>query len=386
MASEAAPASATTAGPIPITIVTGFLGSGKTTLILQLVPQLRAANPSYRMALLKNEFGDVAVDSQLAGASAVSGVRELLGGCVCCNFVGQLGDALAQLRTEVRPDRIVVETSGSAFPATLALQVKRLARESGGAFALDGVVSVVDVENWKGYEDTSYTAKIQARYTDLVVFNKWELCDERRFDECLDRLGDLEMDIAWVKSRKGWVSMELVFGIDSGLAKGLEEGDSSGDGEHHHHDHDHDHGHEHSDDHQTEVDVLSVVLEGPSGSAVDATKLQKLLKAAPKEEVYRIKAVLTASSTVRGSEEDDGIPTPPHPQNRYILNWAFGRWTFTPVAEDLQEHESSNKSLLRMTVILARYEGGKWKKKLEAGGFLEASGDNTGTLTVTKIA
>jgi G3E family GTPase len=105
----------------------------------------------------------------------------------------------------VNPDRIVVETSGSAFPATLAMEVNRLSRyfspqpfssdafvdivrETNGAYTLDGVITVIDVENWKGYEDTSYTAKIQARYTDLIVFNKWELAGERRMDECLDRM------------------------------------------------------------------------------------------------------------------------------------------------------------------------------------------------------
>src|SRR5712664_1261851 len=102
--------------PIPITIITGFLGSGKTTILLHLIPQLP---PNYRLALLKNEFGDIAVDSQLATTKSISGVRELLNGCICCNLVGQLGDALIQLRDEMQPDRIVIETSGSAFPATL---------------------------------------------------------------------------------------------------------------------------------------------------------------------------------------------------------------------------------------------------------------------------
>ncbi|PHH90916.1 hypothetical protein CDD83_2254 [Cordyceps sp. RAO-2017] len=169
--------------PIPITIVTGFLGSGKTTLILGLARQLRARNPGYRLALLKNEFGDVAVDSELAGSSAVAGVRELLGGCICCNLVGGLGAALEELAAGAAPDRVVVETSGSAFPATLALEVNRLARETGGRYALDGVVSVVDVENWAGYDDTSYTARIQARYTDLVVLNKWEAAGEDRYED-----------------------------------------------------------------------------------------------------------------------------------------------------------------------------------------------------------
>lgn len=394
--------------PIPITIVTGFLGSGKTTLILQLVPQLRAANPDYRLALLKNEFGDLAVDSQLAASSAVSGVRELLNGCICCNLVGQLGEALKELASSTAsgtgsaPSRIIIETSGSAFPATLALEVNRLARQTGGAYVLDGVVSVIDVENWQGYEDTSYTARLQARYTDLVVFNKWEACSERRFDECLDRLGDLHTDgdVAWVKSRRGRVDANLVVGIDGGLLG------RAGDDEllgalgpaQHAPDHDHEDGHGHHDDHQEEIEVLSVTLAA-TAAAVDTAKLAQLLSAAPKEEVYRIKAVLTVSATGRAAlqNSDDSVPVADidgvdgvdgvadkAESSRYILNWAFGRWTFTPVAPGVAEHASSEQAVLRMTVMLARYEGNKWAKKLETGNFLAVE-SGSGELTVNKV-
>ena len=253
--------------PIPITIVTGFLGSGKTTLILNLIPQLRARSPSYKLALLKNEFGDLAVDSQLASSSAISGVQELLNGCICCNLVGQLGPALDELLGSVKPDRIIIETSGSAFPATLALEVNRIARET-KQVVLDGVVSVVDVENWQGYEDTSYTAKIQARYTDLIVFNKWETAGEDRYDECLDRVGDLEVDVAKVKSDKGVVGMDVIFGIDGGLAKDLTEAQVPQ--EHTHNDvNGHKDSHNHS--HQSEVEVLSVELKSSLPSATTST-------------------------------------------------------------------------------------------------------------------
>lgn len=372
--------------PIPITLVTGFLGSGKTTLLLSLIPQLKALNPDYKLALLKNEFGDLAIDSQLASSNAISGVREMLNGCICCNLVGQLGPALEELRETVPGlDRVVIETSGSAFPATLAMEVNRLARETKGQYALDGVVTVIDVENWKGYEDTSYTAKLQAKFTDLIVFNKWEAAGERRFDECLDRLGDMEgVDVAWVKSDKGSVPQSVIFGIDGGLASELVEETSE-----HAHSHDNADGHKHTngEQHQSEVEVLSVTLTSKeSDTTVDTAHLTKLLRRAPKDEVYRIKALFTASKPISGSDADVAVTQAPSGPSRYILNWAFGRWTCTPVPEGVDEHESSEGVILRMTIILARYESTKWKKRIENDGFIGLEGQDRGLLKVEKIA
>jgi G3E family GTPase len=372
--------------PIPITLLTGFLGSGKTTLLLSLIPQVKALNPDYKLALLKNEFGDLAIDSQLASSNAISGVREMLNGCICCNLVGQLGPALEELRESIPGlDRVVIETSGSAFPATLAMEVNRLGRETGGQYVLDGVVTVIDVENWKGYEDTSYTAKLQAKFTDLIVFNKWEAAGERRFDECLDRLGDLEgVDIAWVKSDKGSVPQGVIFGIDGGLARELEE-------EVHGHAHKHEgvngHSHANGEGHQSEVEVLSVTLESEDSKAtVDTVALSQLLRIAPKDEVYRIKAIFNASSAIRGSDANIPITETQHGPFRYILNWAFGRWTCTPISLGVDEHESSDGIVLRMTLILAQYESTKWKKRMETDGYVVLDGDKEGLLQVEKIA
>ncbi|MCJ1387816.1 hypothetical protein MMC18_000659 [Xylographa bjoerkii] len=352
--------------PIPITIVTGFLGSGKTTLILNLIPQLPK---DYKLALLKNEFGDLAVDSQLASSSAISGVQELLNGCICCNLVGQLGDALDTLRQDVEPDRIIIETSGSAFPATLAMEVNRLGRES-SHYALDGVIVVIDVENWQGYDDTSYTAKLQARYTDLIVFNKWEHVSERRYEDCLDRVGDLELQVANVKSDKGRVDVAVLLGLDSAMAKkmDLEHALDPVNG----------HQHDHGADHQREVEVLSVSLSARKGDqrGVDPEALATFLFSAPKDEVYRIKAIIAASRSPAASDGSraDLTPETTVTLSRYILNWAFGRWTFTPLKPT--SAMSGHEPTMRMTVICARYEAEKWKKriltdrllKLEDGG------------------
>ncbi|KAH0542226.1 hypothetical protein FGG08_003348 [Glutinoglossum americanum] len=387
--------------PIPITIITGFLGSGKTTLILNLIPQLPK---NYRLALLKNEFGDLAVDSQLASSQAISGVQELVNGCICCNLVGQLGDALETLKKDVKPDRIIIETSGSAFPATLAMEVNRIGSDTGN-YVLDGVVAVIDVENWKGYDDTSYTAKLQARYTDLIVFNKWEFVGERRFDECLDRVGDLEVDVAWVKSDRGTVGIEVVLGVDGALAREL--GQKSEGGGHGRGDETHEHKHEHQPGHQSEVEVLSItLLSSSSGSrGIDLTKLEHLLSSAPKDEIYRIKAIFSSAHPSRDktlgiSADTNGTD---NLYGRYILNWAFGRHNFTPLSSTAAPNPNrtqlptppesgkatpsiENEPLLRMTIVLARDGATKWKKRLEEGDFiLPEEGRYSGILTVERL-
>lgn len=327
----------------------------------------------YKLALLKNEYGDVAVDSQLASSQAISGVQELLNGCICCNLVGQLSDALEQLSNEVQPDRIVIETSGSAFPATLAMEVNRLSRET-SKYVLDGVMSVIDVENWKGYEDTSYTAKIQARYTDLLVLNKWELVSERRLEDVEDKILDLDVDppIPRQKSSKGWVDKNIVFGLDAKLAKAVEQATENG------------HAHEHNHDHSSEVEVLSITLTGKDANdSVDLDKLAKLLEDPTKDEVYRIKGVMYASSPPQSSDKDISTPSTATGRGRYILNWAFGRWTFThvPVASNVAE---TDEPVLRLTVVTARYESNKWKKQIESSGLIALQNGAEGQLTVEK--
>lgn len=367
--------------PIPITIITGFLGSGKTTLILNLLPQLP---PSYKLALLKNEFGSLPIDSALATSSSISSVRELLNGCICCNLVGQLSTALAELASLSTPDRIVIETSGSAFPATLAMEVNRLARET-GAYVLDGVLSVVDVENWAGYEDTSLTAKMQARFTDLIVLNKWEGVGERRLEDVEDRILALEVEpqIPRTKSRRGWVAVGIVFGLDARLAGTTGEVLGLGlEGEEHAAD-----GHDHA--HSSEVEVLSVRLEGDG--VVDTEKLAKLLQDPTKDEVYRIKGILYASAPPKSSDPDMPAPTAASSSSegtaRYILNWAFGRWTFTAVPLAEAEAEIKEKEpALRLTIVTAKYESNKWKKQIESSGLIALANGAEGRLTVDKVA
>lgn len=269
-----------------------------------------------------------------------------------------------------------------------------MARENPGTFTLDGVISVIDVENWKGYDDTSYTAKMQAKYTDLVVFNKWEVVDERKFEDALDRLGDLDVQVAWVKSQKGWVDVELIMGIDGAMvrAQGLRGAIEINE------DHNKDHGHshtpnEHHDHHQEEVEVLSVVLHNkdpsraPQGVVLES--FEDLLLGAPKDEVYRIKGLILSSRPPPDSTGDSkpSIAVDSEGQSLYVLNWAFGRWTYTPLPGTA--FKAMEQASARLTFILARGESNKWIRRLERGDFIALEGEGgkeeKGSLKIEKI-
>lgn len=197
---------------IPVTVFTGYLGSGKTTVILNL---LKSLPDDYKVVLIKNEFGNVDVDGQLARDSHVE-VREVMNGCICCVLVGKLNKAIKEMIDAEHPDRIIIETSGSAYPGPLALELKRIEE-----VYTDGIVAVVDALNFPGYEDKSITAKMQMQFTDIILINKHEDVDEYQMEQVLDDVYELNPTTLKVKTDKGVVSPDLIFGIDSKLGEVL---------------------------------------------------------------------------------------------------------------------------------------------------------------------
>ena len=127
---------------IPVTIVTGFLGSGKTTLISGLLKK----NPSRRLAVLVNEFGEVSVDGALlraAGEGCAVEIHDLPNGCICCTIKDDFLPVMSQLQKRKQEiDHVLIETSGLALPTPV---MRALAwPEVRNDFQLDAVLAIVD--------------------------------------------------------------------------------------------------------------------------------------------------------------------------------------------------------------------------------------------------
>ena len=133
---------------IPALIVSGFLGSGKTTLVRRLLADAQARG--VRVALVSNEFGELGIDAALLGRMLDDYV-ELRGGCVCCRLSDQLVETLEMLRRRVDPDRVIVETSGVALPYDTQLNFQR--EPVAGWIAGDATAVVVNAEQLAAARD-----------------------------------------------------------------------------------------------------------------------------------------------------------------------------------------------------------------------------------------
>lgn len=161
---------------IPALIVSGFLGSGKTTLVGHLLEQAR--RDGVRLAIVSNEFGDTGIDRALLDAGE-DGFVELDGGCVCCRLSDALGETVANILSRAKPDRLVLETSGLAFPGEVVLAFWREPIEP---FVSDvTVVIVVDGERYLA-PDADPLMNEQIEAADLVLLNKCDLLDDASLD------------------------------------------------------------------------------------------------------------------------------------------------------------------------------------------------------------
>lgn len=194
---------------IPALVVSGFLGSGKTSLVRHLLAQ--AVAEGLRIAVVSNEFGELGIDRELLGRGGEAFV-ELEGGCVCCELSDDLVETLQQLRDRVDPDRIVVETSGVALPFDTQLNFWRepVSEWIGDDMAVV-VVSALQVVEKRDLEGT-FTDQVSS--ADLVVLNQVDLVEASVLPRIEDHLREIEPEAPIVRCEHGGLDTRLLFPLD----------------------------------------------------------------------------------------------------------------------------------------------------------------------------
>lgn len=161
----------------PVTVIGGYLGAGKTTLVNHLLRDARGL----RLAVLVNDFGALPIDADLI-TSRDENVISIAGGCVCCSFGSDLMAALLELPARTPPpEHVLIEASGVALPGSVAHSVKLLID-----YALDAVVVLADAETVRQRAADHYmgdTIDRQLAEADLIVLNKADLVAPAALDE-----------------------------------------------------------------------------------------------------------------------------------------------------------------------------------------------------------
>jgi len=128
-----------------ITIFSGFLGAGKTTLIKKLIAE---GYVNEKLVLIENEFGEIGIDGGFLQEAGIQ-ITEMNSGCICCSLVGDFGKALEQVLEQYHPDRIIIEPSGVG---KLSDVIKAVQNINAHDVVLDGFTTVVDAKKCKMYQ------------------------------------------------------------------------------------------------------------------------------------------------------------------------------------------------------------------------------------------
>jgi len=288
------------AAKIPVTVITGFLGSGKTTLIRE---QLQN-NQGRRIAVLVNEFGEIGIDGDLLrscrvcdedGTEVTPNIVELTNGCLCCTVQEEFLPTMQEiLKRRDRLDCILIETSGLALPKPL-VQAFRWQEIRNGA-TVDGVVAVVDCDalangrlvsdldalNAQRQEDPNLDHETpieelfedQLACADLVLLTKTDLVSDENQVKVQNWLKqELRDGVKIVACDEGKVSSEILLGFNAAVEDNLDARPSH---------HDSEEEHEHDDD----INSVHVI----SDRAFEPTQLLISLKQlVADQEIYRIK-------------------------------------------------------------------------------------------------
>ena len=280
-----------TADPVPVTLLVGFLGSGKTTLANRILSEQH----DQRIAVIVNEFGDVGIDGQLI-VGVDDNVVELSNGCLCCTVQGDLADTLRQLlvrrrqTVDAKPfERILIEASGLASPGPV-LQRMLVDPALHAHVQVDGVITMAHAKHIVQQLADHPEASEQVAYADHIILNHCDQCDgdelaaaEAAIHACnqhadIERATRAAVDVVRVLNKQTWDSARVKEALEHGVL-GC----------------DHDHAHDHAHLHTQGVGTLAFRAEAP----MDLPRLTMWLLSLStrmSHELMRLKGILNCQS------------------------------------------------------------------------------------------
>lgn len=247
-----------------ITIFSGFLGAGKTTLIQKLIQEGYVGE---KLVLIENEFGEIGIDGGFLQDAGVE-ITEMNSGCICCSLVGDFGKALEKVLEQYHPDRILIEPSGVGKLSDVIRAVQNIHAHD---VELDGFTTVVDAKKCKMYQKNfGEFFNNQITYASCLILSHTAGLSQEKLDDCVRRLRTcnekapiVTTDWAELTGKQLVEAMTQKNTLDDELQELLAE--AAAHDHHHHHDHDHDehdenctcgchdHDHEHHHHHADEV-------------------------------------------------------------------------------------------------------------------------------------
>ncbi len=268
---------------IPITLITGYLGSGKTSLLRHLIDKANR-----KLAVLVNEFGELGIDGEIIKGKNIE-MKELAGGCVCCSMTGEFELAIKEVIEKVKPEWIVIETTGVAEPTAIAFDIEENLPE----IRLDAIVTMVDSPAMIKFPSLGHTGREQIELADIIVMNKIDLVSAKELEHTEKRLRDMNPDSIIAKAIRGKIPPQFIFGLNKVHRIVTHE------------------------THKIEEEYFSYETE----KKLNKEKFMKLLGSLPKE-IYRAKGFIRCS---------DG--------KTYLFNYVAGK-------KELEAFENKNKSEL----------------------------------------
>ena len=241
---------------IEIDVFSGFLGAGKTTLIKKLINEAYAGE---KIVLIENEFGEIGIDGGFMKDAGIE-ITEMNSGCICCSLVGDFGEALEKVISELQPERILIEPSGVGKLSDVIGAITRLNDERA---RVGSAVTVVDAGKFKVYSKNFGEFFFnQIEHAATVILSHTDGLPEEKLSYCVAKIRERNPRAVIVTTPWGEISGDKILAairqsdsLEIQL-KELEE-EARRDLHHHHHHHHHDHdgengdctcGHHHGDD------------------------------------------------------------------------------------------------------------------------------------------